>query len=237
MENYENLQNEKLKAEINLINARIKKDYPELKPRKWYEKFAAFLKNWQAVMLALIALGGGIFGIFRPVKLYFDEQRKAVQFNLNESMIKAMDNLESADWNTRTNAIIILSYYDLNAIPIFLDKLAMADRDNPDIKDEYIEAINLLYDRRKDDVFKQILLKMEYCANEVSPKREKLMLQLCNLSDLIQNLNLTEVNKSDVKELYDDIGEKFNKTDTILKSIDGSMPLQKNIELFYSAMK
>jgi hypothetical protein len=223
MKNLEELQQEKLMAEINLINAKIKKEYPESKPLSRFARISLAFKNWYAIILAVIAVSGGFWGIFAPVKSYFKEQNKAVQYVLNENMIKAMEKLDLEEGINRDNAIMILSYYDLNAIPIFLDKLVSTDFEeekNLNLQQKYIEAINLIYKRNRTDIVNKIIIKMEYHLNEISVDDPGHIYALINLSVLVENLNMVRQDRIKVKDLYESIKNKI-ATDPAMADIDG----------------
>lgn len=223
MKSLEELQQEKLVAEINLINAKIKKEYPESKPLSRFARVSLVFKNWYAIILAVIAVGGGFWGIFAPVKSYFNERNKAVQYELNENMIKAMEKLDLEEGINRDNAIMILSYYDLNAIPIFLDKLVSTDFEeerNLNLQQKYIEAINLIYKRNRTDIVNKIIIKMEYHLNEISVDDPGHIYALINLSVLVENLNMVRQDRIKVKDLYESIKNKI-ATDPAMADIDG----------------
>ena len=223
MKNLEELQQEKLIAEINLLNAKIKKEYPESKPLSRFARISLAFKNWYAIILAVIAVGGGFWGIFAPVKSYFNERNKAVQYELNENMIKAMERLDLEEGINRDNAIMILSYYDLNAIPIFLDKLVSTDFEeerNLNLQQKYIEAINLIYKRNRTDIVNKIIIKMEYHLNEISVDDPGHIYPLINLSVLVENLNMVRQDRIKVKDLYESIKNKI-ATDPAMADIDG----------------
>ena len=231
MKNLEELQQEKLMAEINLINAKIKKEYPESKPLSRFARISLAFKNWYAIILAVIAVGGGFWGIFAPVKSYFNERNKAVQYELNENMIKAMERLDQEEGIKRDNAIMILSYYDLNAIPIFLDKLVSTDFEeerNLNLQQKYIEAINLIYKRNRTDIVNKIIIKMEYHLNEISLDDPGHIYPLRNLSVLVENLNMVYQDKANVKDFYKIITHKI-ASDTAMAEIDGMLEFEEKI--------
>jgi len=226
----EEIQKDKLQAEINLINARIRKVYPESKPAGKFSHVADFFKKWYAVILALTAVFGGFWGIFAPVKSYFSERNKAVQYELNANMIDAMGKLDSADLNVQGNAIMILSYYDLNAIPIFLDKLVKIDYDDKISQQKYIEAINLIYKRKRTEIVDKIISKMDYSFKQISAE-PTFTLALLNLSFLVENLNMVRRDRRNVIALYKTMIEEFDKDSTLME-MDGMLPFKESITRF-----
>lgn len=226
----EEIQKEKIQAEINLINARIRKVYPESRPMSKFGKVAEFFRQWYAVILALIAVFGGFWGIFAPVKSYFSERNKAVQYELNANMIDAMGKLDSADMNVQGNAIMILSYYDLNAIPIFLDKLVQTDPGDTYRQQKYIEAIKLIYKRKHADIVDKITSKMDYSFQQVS-RDNYLIYSLWNLSFLVEWLEPVRSDRKKVITLYKSMVAKLD-SDSTLSQIDGMRKFKGDIKRF-----
>jgi hypothetical protein len=226
----EEIQKEKIQAEINLINAKIRKVYPESRPMSRFGKVAEFFKQWYAVILALIAVFGGFWGIFAPVKSYFNERNKAVQYELNANMIDAMGKLDSADMNLQGNAIMVLSYYDLNAIPIFLDKLVKTDPGDTYLQQKYIEAIKLIYKRKRADIVDKITSKMDYSFQQVS-RDPYLIYSLWNLSFLVEWLEPVRTDRRKVTDLYKNMIDKLN-ADSTLMEIDGMPKFRADITRF-----
>jgi hypothetical protein len=226
----EEIQKEKIQAEINLINARIRKVYPESRPMSRFGKAAEFFRKWYAVILALIAVFGGFWGIFAPVKSYFSERNKAVQYELNSNMIDAMGKLDSADMNVQGNAIMILSYYDLNAIPIFLDKLVKTSPEETYLQQKYIEAIKLIYKRKRADIVDKILSKMDYSFQQI-PRDNYLIYSLWNLSFLVEWLEPNRSDRKMVIALYKSMLVKLESDSTLIQ-IDGMPKFKTDINRF-----
>jgi hypothetical protein len=232
----EDLQKEKLQAEINLIKARIKKDYPEAKPLGRLDKIAGFFKKWNAVILALIAVGGGFWGVFSPVKKYFDEQSKSVQFTLNENMIAAMDSLSSTNTSEAENAILVLSYYELNAIPVLLFNLERTNLENTELISNYYETINLIYNRKRIGIVDRIVVKLEENFNSLFEDGNfvaKKYYALQNLSGLLNNLNLNWFDKKRVSKHYKKVKLIYEQDTTSALYIESQIYLM-NINKFDS---
>lgn len=234
--NLEDLQKEKLQAEINLIKARIKKEYPEAKSPGRLDKIASFFKKWNAVILAMIAVGGGFWGVFSPVKKYFDEQSKSVQFTLNENMISAMDSLNSKNTSEAENAILILSYYEMNAIPVLLFNLERTNLENSELISNYYETINLIYKRKRSGIVDRVVVKLEENFNSLFEGENidaKKYYALQNLSGLLNNLNLNWFDKKRVSKLYKKVKHTYEQDTTSTLNKESGIYLM-NINKFYS---
>ena len=240
MKTIQELEKEKLQEEINLLRERIKKEYGESQPESRWSKFVDFFKQWYSVMLALIAVGGGFWGIFYPVKTFLTEQQKTVQYSLNENMIGALDKLKANDRISRENSIIILSYYDLNAIPILLSKYIVLADDSIDAKQDYIEAINLIYSRKQTGIIERIIIKMnknyklfkKYTTEEDINVRWRNQLHIgyfLNLIYLVDELSLSSHDKKEVKNFYADILKDIKNNEPLLE-FDGVADARSEME-------
>lgn len=230
MKTIQELEKEKLQEEINLLKARIENEFPEDEPKTKWDKVTEFFQKWYAVMLALIAVAGGFWGIFYPVKTYLNEQQKAVQYTLNENMITALEGLESKDSVSKENSIIILSYYDLNAIPILLNKFIESDHEDKELQQDYIEAISLIYNRQKDEVIDRIIIKMNTNYNLLDKSKNMLRLYpLLHLHDLVLNLNLVNKDEEKVTEFYVDLVNRLSKNKALMEKED-MLLFRKKIE-------
>ena len=83
----EQLQKEKLQSEIDILRARLEKEYPDNNPPGFFDKIADFARKWSAFILGSVTLISAVFGVFVPLSEYLDESRRALQYDLNENMI------------------------------------------------------------------------------------------------------------------------------------------------------
>jgi len=226
MKTIQELEKEKLQEEINLLRAKLSNEYPDAKPKSFWEKLSDFFRKWYSFILAVFAILGGFWGIFYPVKTYFNEQQKAVQYTINGNMIAALEGLESEGSASKENSIIILSYYDLNAIPILLNKYIESDYDDKNLQQDYIEAISLIYNRKQKEVMDRIIIKMRknYNLNDKNNNTMRLY-PLLHLHDLILSLDMNGVDEDKVLAFYAKLVAQLNENTALMEK--GDMPLFK----------
>lgn len=126
MADREELEKQKLQAEIDLLRAQLdiekgKKDKEEKSKESKITAAEKRLKNWLPLILTIIALGGGLWGgLFEPISNFIRERQRDYEVNWNEKMIGFVDNLSNDDQSKVNYAIIMLSAYELDALPILL---------------------------------------------------------------------------------------------------------------------
>ncbi len=240
MKTIEDLEKEKLEEEIKILRARIKNEFPEHKPKGWFDKVSDFFRRWYSVVLAIIAVAGGFWGIFYPVKTFLNERQKAVQYDINENMINALEGLEKDDKIAKENSIIILSYYDLNAIPILLNKYIESDYLDQDLQLEYMDAISMIYKRKNTEIIDRIIKKMrinyslfDKYISQNDWKYNKASENLIKLINLIKYMNpdLLSWDIVKMKNFYTEIVAHMNEN-TNLKSNEDVEVLKTKIEDF-----
>jgi len=204
----EQLEKEKLQAEINILNARLQKEFPEGKPPGMWDKLAAFAQKWSAFILGTVTLFSAVFGLIVPLSEYLDGQRRALEYDLNENMIGFVNDLNTDSLANR--GVVMLSYYEVNSIPILLFYLETSENDQEEFRARLIETINLIYiNNRNQDIYEMIAnkinilfaqIKDEYASPEgINPKRR---LGLLNYLELIDGMKLSSSDRVKVKEQY-----------------------------------
>ena len=237
MKSIQELEKEKLQEEINLLRARIINEFPEDKTQSAWDQLSDFFRKWYSFILALFAVFGGFWGIFYPVKTYFNEQQKAVQYTINGDMITALEGLESEGPAAKENAIIILSYYDLNAIPILLNKYIESDYDDKNLQQDYIEAISLIYNRKQNEVMDRIIIKIRKNYNLLEKNTDLLRLYpLLHLHDLILNLDIVSPDEKKVIDFYKELVTRLKDNNTLM-SMDDMLLYEQKLENFINKNK
>jgi hypothetical protein len=117
----QDLEKEKLQAEIDILKAQLATEYPiKDKETGWFEKVAIHVKGWSAFILGAVTLISAVWGVFLPLSEYLVEQRRVLEFQLNQNMIGFVDDLNSEDPAVANKGVMMLSYYQENSIPILL---------------------------------------------------------------------------------------------------------------------
>jgi len=154
----EDLQKEKLQSEIRLLNAQFEIDFPK-KKKNIFNKIAGFFKKWYAAIIAICTLIASIWGIFYPIKSYFDEKSKELDYTLNNSMISLTSDLASTDPQKRMKSVMMLSYYEENSIKILLYFLERTDDEN--FSDQITEALKNIYRDHGKEIIEMALVSFE----------------------------------------------------------------------------
>lgn len=222
----ENLEKEKLRAEIDILNARLETEYPDKEEKKegWFSKASVHAGRWSAILLGAVTLFSAIWGVFLPLSEYLGEQQRALEFQLNTNMIGFVDDLNSEDPTIANRGVMMLSYYEENSIPILLFFLEGTQNDQEEFREKIIEAIALIYeDSSNDGIMEIILTKMENTFAEIkdgykknnglieAPKRRALL----NYMELVSKMNLRSGSKSDIEDLYQTIKVDICQTPTL----------------------
>lgn len=157
----EQLEKEKIQAEINILEARLDKEFPDEKPEGRLGKIAGFARKWSAFILGTVTLISAVFGVFVPLAEYLDERRNALKYDLNEIMISFVDNMMSTDPDTQNRGLMMLSYYEINSIPILLHFLSKLD--NSESRQKITENIHWIhFDNPGNNIVEMVLGRVQY---------------------------------------------------------------------------
>jgi hypothetical protein len=226
----QDLEKEKLQAEINILKAKLAVEYPEEEEKEpgWFDKISSYAGKWSAILLSVVALISAIWGVFLPLSEYLAEQRKALEFNLNENMIGFVDDLNSDSAAIANRGIMMLSYYEVNSIPILLFFLESSRNDQKEYRGKIIGTVNLIYEDSNDDAIIEIILrKIENTFTEIKEGHEKdasidtKRRAMFNYMDLINGMNLRSGDKDDVEDLYEDFKSTICQDPTFKEEVPG----------------
>lgn len=157
----EQLQKEKVQAEINILEARLAKEFPDEKPRGRLGRLADFARKWSAFILGTVTLISAVFGVFVPLAEYLDERRNALKYDLNENMISFVDNMMSTDQDTVNRGVMMLSYYEINSIPILLHFLSKSE--SSENRQKITENIHWIhFDNSRNNIVEMVLGRVQY---------------------------------------------------------------------------
>jgi hypothetical protein len=91
-------------------------------PEGWFDRYVNEpLKRYSAVILMVLSVIGGIWGVYLPLKQFLHEQRMSTQYQLNGEIIALIQQLDSAKKSEKT--IAILTYYEKDAVPLLIYEL------------------------------------------------------------------------------------------------------------------
>ena len=241
----EHLEKEKLQAEIDILHARLKKEFPEDKPPGWGDMLAGFAQKWSAFILGTVTLISAVFGIFVPVSEYLAEQQRALQYDLNENMIGFVNDLNNDSLANR--AIVMLSYYEVNSIPIMLFYLESSTYFQKEFRSKLIETIGMIYaETRNPEILDLIMVKMDNTferikddflgsqGQEINPTRKQAMV---NYLELIKGIKLGDADRDRLLELCGKMRSDMCQTEVTLENEqvyfkDAALEIFFNISLF-----
>lgn len=122
----------KLRVEIKEIEARLRAS----------RSAAARMKSWAGVLVSVVAIVSGAFGVIRVAGNYFVQQDKELQFQITGELVDLSKQLASADAIERANAALLLSGYQEHAVPLLAATLRRTDK--PGLPEQIIESLKLV---------------------------------------------------------------------------------------------
>ncbi|MCV9386745.1 hypothetical protein [Reichenbachiella ulvae] len=129
------LEIEKLKVELELLEAQK----PEKEPQAPKRSIAVWAQNSSKVILTLVSVIGGIWGLVIPINELVQQRQQEMEFRLDGVVLKAMGQLSTGDESEKNQAILTLNYYGKDAIPILLFSLEEEGRKGGD--PEFVEIL------------------------------------------------------------------------------------------------
>lgn len=227
----EQLQKEKLQGEIDILQARLAQEYPDGKPPGFFDKLADFARKWSAFILGSVTLISAIFGVFVPLSEYLDESRKALEYDLNENMIGFVKDLDSDSADLANRGIMMLSYYEMNSIPILLFYLEGSRNDQKPFRLKIIETIDLIYsDSRGNELTNRIVTRMQNSLSKLKTfdrnGDEKIdpnnLRVLYNYMDLIKGTKLRDNDLETIEENFAEMKDTICADEFLRNDLDVS---------------
>jgi hypothetical protein len=168
------------------------------------------IKNWTAITLGIISVAAGIWGILGPVKEYIEERKNHLTYELNDNMITFVNDLRSDSTQLKEQALIMLMYYEKNALPILYYKLEKTRKSDDGIfVDQLVDAINGIYNKIRKAIVNEIFVRCDniyynlFKYDETFKKEllnKTLYNAITNYSYLLGKLDLTRQDKKLAKD-------------------------------------
>ncbi len=114
-------------------------------------KFKEHLASIGALITVLVTA----FGLFNSVNKYLEQRNKAYSVTYTNQMIDFLDDLKIGENEESDKAILLLSSYELDAVPILLFYL---ENESSNRKEIYLRSLKII--SRKESVDKAELLKI-----------------------------------------------------------------------------
>lgn len=81
------------------------------------------LKNWIALIMTFVTLSGAVLAVWINWSGYRKERRVEKQISFSKEILELVKQLNSADKTDRENALLLLGYFKMNALPILINYL------------------------------------------------------------------------------------------------------------------
>lgn len=108
--------------QLLLQNQLLKKQLEPDRNSGWFDRtINEPLKKYSTLLLTVLSIVGGIWGVYLPIKTFLHEQQMSTQYNLNRDIIELIQELDSAKESDKT--ISILTYYERDAVPLLIYEL------------------------------------------------------------------------------------------------------------------
>lgn len=81
------------------------------------------LKNWIALIMTFVTLSGAVLAVWINWSGYRKERRIEKQISFSKEILELVKQLNSADKTDRENALLLLGYFKMDALPILINYL------------------------------------------------------------------------------------------------------------------
>lgn len=122
-EKKEELELTKLYTEVEILKVKLESERREHEEKIKRNHFESRLKNWTPIILTGVSILAGLFGILFPSFKYLQQQKERYKFEFNKEMVGFVNDLSSPDEDKKERAIMMLTYYESDAVPILLYRL------------------------------------------------------------------------------------------------------------------
>lgn len=234
MADKEELEKQKLQAEIEEIKLKVKAENQRLDAER-KDASRANLRSWAAIIISLITIVTGGFTIGEKFYAFLSQNEQAQKVKVSKEMIELVKGLNSNNENDRTNAILLLSAFEMDAVPVLLKNLESSD--NPEPLIESLERIKERMEikgpfryffpsrskdflntlrKRAQEVFDQELKNLKTSDDATSTDiSNHAYLAIMNYINALKRLD----NKKNVEDLFQEWTTEIEKRQPIAKSV------------------
>ncbi len=194
------------------------------------------IKNWTAIILGIISVAAALWGILGPVKEYIEERKNHLTYELNDNMIKFVNDLRSDSAQLKEQAWIMLMYYEKNALPILYYKLEKTKKSNDEIfVEQLVDAINGIYYKNRKGIVDEIFVRCDNIYDNLFKYDEGFQKELLNktlynaitnYTYLLGKLDLTKQDKRLAKDYLLKLEEAISTADRTRTSHLGTLTAQ-----------
>lgn len=221
-----NEEYDNLKKELDLLSLKnqVEKQKREMKP-----SWATFLFNQTSksitLIVAIVSMLAAIWGLVIPARNFFKDKQKEKHYELSREMVELANNLRSNSDTLQREAVLLLSYYDLNSMPILLYQLENLDHGSEIEKvDHVIKTISLIYMRNKSDVTSEVIYYFSNLFRQTDTKEKWDDLKynsLLNYAELINKITFRDKDMKRINRLVDEMQEKIEMDSGLKEKMQG----------------
>lgn len=220
MDTIAELKKKRLQIEIRKFELETKLYDKELKETNGNKKqdWSELINRGYKIALALIALCTGLWGMIIPVRNFVQNAQKEYEFQLDGVILQSMSMLTSDDLTSRKRAVLTLTYYKKDAIPILLFGLEEEGRMRNKntqfielIKGAIVDISNTSERKERTIIHDKILDSFNKLLDSESEKEDTELVNIHGLIsyiEVISELQLKDVEKSAVDSRLSNIKKK-----------------------------
>lgn len=205
-----------LKKEFELLSLKnqIEKQKSEMKP-SWTSVLFNQTTKSISLIVAIISMLAGIWGLVIPARNFFKDKQKEKHYELSREMVELANNLQSDSAKLQQEAVLLLSYYDLNSMPILLYQLEnFSNSFQKNMVDHVIKTISLIYMRNKSEVTSEIIYYFSNLFRQTDTEKKWDDLKynsLLNYGELINKITFRDKDRKRILRMIEEMQEVIEK--------------------------
>lgn len=203
MATLEELKKSEIESKIGLNDAKKnafeKKIEESPKGTPWHDRLQA--------LLTIITILGGIVTLWIKSDQYISQQKTQYDRNLNQQMVEFVNDLTSDNDEKRDLALMMLSYFEFDAIPIYLYKLERSSHENAFAVTLMIKNI-LSTDAMRAKESTDLIIKYtsDLFVKELNKNMEELQIDaLLNFLLLLREIEVRD------QQLFENLSDRLNQ--------------------------
>jgi hypothetical protein len=214
----------KMELELESLKIKLDKERKDLKP-SWGSKFFNQTTKTVSLGVAFVSLLAGIWSLVIPARNYFNERQKQLHYNLSKEMIDLANNLRIDSASLQQESVLLLSYYDMNAMPILLYQLEnFSNSIEKTMVDHVIKTISLVYMRNQKGVTNEIIYYFTNIFRQTDTERkwdERKYNSLLNYGELINKITFRDKDRRRILSMISQMQEDVAKESGLSEKMGG----------------
>ena len=207
----ENLEMEKLRVEVDLLKN-------ELAGKKADKSKLLKIREWLPSILTFVGILGGLATFILTANNYLVELRKEnerarsqYEVSFNNEIISMSRDLLSEDPLEREYAVLMLTSYELDAVPVImylLERIEIIGRGREADVGIYLQTLRNIYHKNRDDTYRDVFFELVLNASRELFLREYADMNMKEGSDQLVNMNGIANHFRVIQTLGPDLEEK-----------------------------